>query len=174
MLSKRTNTYNKWQKVIAEKKQLSDMIGEMQLHIAELENKFKASEVSGNANINSKREATREEYFTDEEELAEEAEWIRVKNKSKKRKMSTSPTLLQQQRGVSEPPQQKDKRIAAPPPIMVDGVKDYNEFYDKITEHITASKFNTKLMKGGSIKVKGADGEVYRMLTNILLEERYA
>ena len=28
--------YNEWQNVLAEKKQLSDMIGEMQLHIAEL------------------------------------------------------------------------------------------------------------------------------------------
>jgi hypothetical protein len=75
--------YNERQKVIAEKKQLSDMIGEMQLHIAELENKFKGPEVSGNANISSNQEATRVEYFTDEEELAEETEWIRVKIKVK-------------------------------------------------------------------------------------------
>ena len=34
--------YNEWQNVIAEKKQLSDMIREMQLHTAELD-KFKAS-----------------------------------------------------------------------------------------------------------------------------------
>ena len=106
------------------------MIEEMQLYIAALENKFKASEVMGNANTSSNQEATRVEYFTDEEELAEETEWIRVKNKSKKRKMITSPTPLQQQRGVSEPPQQKDKKIPAPPPIMVDGIKVYNEFYD--------------------------------------------
>jgi hypothetical protein len=150
------------------------MIGEMQLLIAELENKFKTSEVMGNANTRSNQEATRVEYFTDEEEFAEETEWIRVKNKSKKRKMNTSPTPLHQQRGVSEPPQQKDKKIQAPPPIMVDGIKVYNEFYDKITEHTPASKFNTKLMKGGSIKVNVADGEVYRMLTNILLEGKYA
>jgi len=57
---------------------------------------------------------------------------------------------------------------------MVDGIKVYNEFYDKITEHIPASKFNTKLMKGGSIKINVADGEVYRLMTNILLEGRYA
>jgi len=166
--------YNEWQKVIAGKKQLSDMIEEMQLQIAELENKFKTSEVMGNANTSSNQEETRVDYFTDEEQLAEETEWIRVKNKSKKRKMNTSPTPLQQQRGASEPPQQKDKRMPAPPPIMVDGIKVYDEFYDKITEHIPASKFNTKLMKGGSIKVNVADGEVYRMLTNILLEGRYA
>jgi hypothetical protein len=57
---------------------------------------------------------------------------------------------------------------------MVDVIKVYDEFYDKITEHIPASTFNTKLMKGGCIKVNVADGEVYRMMTNILQEGRYA
>ena len=76
--------YNEWQKAIAEKKVLSDMIGEMQLHITELKNKFKVFEEMGNANTSSNQEPTRVEYFTDEDELAEETEWIRVKNKSKK------------------------------------------------------------------------------------------
>jgi hypothetical protein len=43
-----------------------------------------------------------------------------------------------------------------------------------ITEHIPASKFNTKLRKGGSIKVNVADGEIQRTMTNILLEGKYA
>jgi len=38
----------------------------------------------GNANTSSNQEVTRVEYFTDEE-LAEQTEWIRVKNKSKKK-----------------------------------------------------------------------------------------
>jgi len=84
------------------------MIGEMQLHIAELENKFKTSEVMGNANTSSNQEVTTVDYFTDEEELAEETEWIGVKNKSKKWKMNTSPIPLQQQLRASEPSQQKD------------------------------------------------------------------
>src|SRR5215469_10577813 len=166
--------YNEWQKVIAEKHQLSDMIGKMQLHIAELESKSKASEVMGNAYTSSNQETTRVEYFTDEEELAEETEWIRVKNKNKKRKMTTSPTPHQQQRGITEPPRPKDKKIPAPPPIMVDGIKVYDEFYDKLTEHVPASKLHTNLMKGGSIKVNVTDGEVYRMVTNILVEGKYA
>jgi predicted MPP superfamily phosphohydrolase len=95
--------YNEWQKAIAEKKQLSDIKGE-------LENKFKAYEVMGNANTGSNQEATTVEYFTDEDELAEATEWIRVKNKSKKQKMTTSPTPHQQQRGISEPPRQKDTK----------------------------------------------------------------
>jgi hypothetical protein len=53
----------------------------------------------------------------------------------------------------------------------VDGIKVYEEFYDRITEHIPASKFNTKLMRGGSIKVNVADGEVHRMMTNICWKE---
>ena len=75
-----------------------------------------------------------------------------------------SPTPLQQQRGATEPPQQNDKKILAPPPIIVDGIKVYDKFYDKITEPVPASKFSSKLMKGGSIKFNVADGEVYRML----------
>ena len=99
-----TNGKKSWLK----KNQLSDMIGEMQLHIAELENKFKTSEVMGNANTSSNQEVTTVDYFTDEEELAEETEWIGVKNKSKKWKMNTSPIPLQQQLRASEPSQQKD------------------------------------------------------------------
>jgi hypothetical protein len=69
----------------------------------------------GNATTSSNQESTRVEYFTDEDELAEETEWIRVKNKSKKWKMNTSPTPHQQQRGISEPPQQKEKKDTSPP-----------------------------------------------------------
>jgi len=59
------------------------MIGELQLHIAELENKFKAFEVMGSATISSNQKSARVEYFTDEDELAEGTECITVKNKSK-------------------------------------------------------------------------------------------
>ena len=55
------------------------MIGEMKLHIAELENKFKASEVMGNGTSSSNQEPTRIEYFTDADKLAEETEWISQK-----------------------------------------------------------------------------------------------
>ena len=70
----------------------------------------------GNATTSSNQESTRVEYFTDEDELAEETEWIRVKNKSKKLQMNTSATPHQQQRAISEPPQQKERKIPAPPP----------------------------------------------------------
>jgi len=42
----------------------------MQLHIAELKNKFKAFEVMGNATTSSNQEPTRVEYFTEEDEHA--------------------------------------------------------------------------------------------------------
>jgi hypothetical protein len=50
--SQNEELYNEWQEAIAEIKQLSDMIGKIQLHIAELESKSKVSEVMGNANTN--------------------------------------------------------------------------------------------------------------------------
>jgi excinuclease UvrABC helicase subunit UvrB len=56
----------------------------MQLHIAELENKFKTLGETVNVNTSSNQEVTRVEYFTDEEEPAEETEWITVKNKGEK------------------------------------------------------------------------------------------
>jgi hypothetical protein len=86
------------------------IMSNMQLHVAELENRFKASEVVGNAHTSSNQNATRVEYFTDDEEkLAEEKQWVRVKSKIKKRNMDTSPIPHQQKRGDSEPSQQKDK-----------------------------------------------------------------
>ena len=71
------------------------MIGELLRYITGLENKFRASEVMGNASTSPNQDTTRVEYFTDEDELAEETEWIRVKNKSKKREMNTSPAPYQ-------------------------------------------------------------------------------
>ena len=88
--------------------------------------------------------------------------------------MDTYPTPHQQQRGNSEPPHQKKKKLPTPSSIMVDGIKVYDEFYDKITQHIPPCKFNTGLMKGGSINVNVADGEVHRMMTDILQEGRCA
>jgi len=64
----------------------------------------------GNANISPNQKTTRVEYFTGEDELAEETEWIRVTNKCKKWKIDISVTPQQQQRGKSEPQQQKEKR----------------------------------------------------------------
>ena len=88
--------YNEWQKVLEEKRQLSDIIGELQRYITGLENKFRLSEVMGNASTSPIQETIRIEYFTDEDELTEETEWLRVQNKCKKRKMNTSPTPQQQ------------------------------------------------------------------------------
>ena len=150
------------------------MIGELQRHITELENKFRASEVMGNASTSPNQATTRVQYFTDEDELAEETEWIRVKNKSKKTENEHFPHSSPTATGELRTTTTKGKMISPPPLIMVDGIKVYDEFYDKITEHIPASKFNTKLMKGGSIKVNVADGEVHRMMTNMLQEGRYA
>ena len=89
------------------------MIGELQRHVTELENKFRASEVMGKANTSPNQETTRIEYFTDEDELAEETEWIRAQNKCKKRKMNTSP-LLNNSNGGTQNHDNKRKKDTTP------------------------------------------------------------
>jgi hypothetical protein len=88
--------YNEWQKVIAEKKAAKRHDWGDATIYSRREHKIKASEVMRSATTSSNQEAARVEYFIDEDERAEETEWIRVKNKSKKRKMNTSPTPRQQ------------------------------------------------------------------------------
>ena len=48
--------YNEWQKVLWEKRQRSDMSGELQRHVTKLENKFRASEIMGNASTSTNQE----------------------------------------------------------------------------------------------------------------------
>ena len=50
------------------------MIGELQRHITVLGNKFRTSEVMGNASTSHNQESARIEYLTDEDELSEETE----------------------------------------------------------------------------------------------------
>lgn len=67
---------------------------------------------------------------------------------------------------------QKDfkKRTPLPPPVIVDDVKTYGDFYDLIKENIAEDLFTTKLMNENRIKVNVKNTEVYRRLVNVLKE----
>lgn len=172
--------YNELQKATAEKQQLSDTIANMQQLIKQLEDKIKAIEATGNAKPNSDSDqgTSKDEYWTDEEELAKETEWIRVKyNKNnKKRKLNTSLTPPQQQEDVSKTKpnaaQQKTKKAPAPPPIIVDGIKAYDQFYDEISKSVTTDKFNVKILNGENMKINVVDDEAYRTLTRIFTDNK--
>lgn len=108
------------------------------------------------------------EYDTDEEELARETEWIRMKSR-KKRKINTSPTLSPQET-INPPVIEKVKKIPPPPPIIVDGVFNYQKFYDSITSKLRADTFTIKMLNGNSVKINACNDEAYRATTKMLKE----
>lgn len=112
------------------------------------------------------------EYTTDEEDLARETEWIRVKHKTKKRKMntSTSPPSKSPHNEVAQP--EKPKRVQVPPPIMVEKVDSYEELYSMITKELNANQFQVKLINGNSAKLNTIDSDSYRSIVKILSSEK--
>lgn len=162
--------YTQWRDATNIIAQLNEKIESMKQTIGVLENKCKALETANNTNAN--QENAYVSYVTDEEELAQETEWLRVKQNRKKRKLNTSITPPQLKGVISKPIPTKVeiKKTLPPPPIIVDSIKNYEEFYDKINETIPTEKFNTKLMNGNSIKINTDDSETYREITSILVK----
>lgn len=106
------------------------------------------------------------EYDTDEEDLAKETEWIRTKAR-KKRKLNTSPTLSPQEVNKHSTTE-KTKRIPSPPPIVVDGVSNYQKFYDFLSGNQPAGTFTIKMMTGDCVKINACNEESYRCITKTL------
>ena len=90
--------YEKWQRSVQENQLLTEMVQTFQQKIEELRMKIKTIEEK-ESTCKEKKETVTKDYYTDEEILAKETEWIRVKNKSKKRKMNftLSPVKVHQQ-----------------------------------------------------------------------------
>lgn len=118
------------------------------------------------------------DYFTDEEELAKETEWIRAKSR-KKRKLNISLTPPQQpgtsaqQQKSLEREQTLVKKVRAPPPIIIDGVKSYQMFYDSLTETQPTESFTAKMMNGDCVKINAITDDSYRAIAKFLTEKDY-
>lgn len=106
------------------------------------------------------------EYVTDEEELAKETEWIRAKSR-KKRKMNTPPTQSPPQNDNTKATE-KSKKVPPPPPIVVDGVKNYQDFYDFLSLNQPAGSFTIKMLSGDSVKLNAFNEDSYRGITKTL------
>lgn len=97
--------YTAWRKTEAEKEraekkaiQLEKIIEQLQIKVVNMEKRFSEN-----------KQTQKIEYQTDEEELAEETEWIRVKNR-KKRKMNTSLTPPQKETKTPQKVIEKTKK----------------------------------------------------------------
>jgi hypothetical protein len=106
------------------------------------------------------------EYYTDEEELSRETEWILKKNK--KRKIIASPELSQQKTEQTEQIQRSNvQKKVGPRPIIAGKVQNYQEIYNHL-EKINSPNFQTVLLNSGDIKINAEEEKDYRDITRAL------
>lgn len=147
----------------------------MQIDLKTLKEQQVASKESSDANKVSNDPPHRQEYSTDEEELARETGWIRAKSR-KKRKLNTSPTQSPQEENERNNEnikyKEKVKNSPKPPPIIVDGIINYQSFYDLVSQRLEKTQFTVKMSNGQSGKINATDGESYRTIIKLLNENK--
>lgn len=153
-----------------ERIKLESLVNDLKSQIQILQQQLKCvmeTESAPPSTSNTKSSSQQVDYGTDDEELSKETEWIRTKAR-KKRKLNTSPSLSppQPHKAMNE----KVKKIPAPPPIIVDGVIDYQNFYDFLSTNQSAVTFKIKILSGDSVKINACNDEAYRSITKSLTE----
>lgn len=128
-------------------------------------------------NLNTDDEKSVSEFYTDEEELSKETDWILKKRPSKKRKAESSPVLHQNATTQKSMPMGKISsnhptsnaipKTSAPPPIMVSGITDYYKFVTQIKE-CAKDDFSIKLINNGIHKLNTKNSNDYRIITEKL------
>ena len=171
--SKRTENeqqlYNAWKLAESQRDEVANNMNQLHLEIKKLQKAneemyLKYTELESKL---GKKDTMIVEYHTDEEELAEETGWIRKKNK--KRKMNTSLTPPRENQNVSTA---ADKKVQPPPPIMVDGIDNFNAFHEKIKNIVPT--FKIKVISDKSFKINTENMESFRKATNVLNESSYS
>lgn len=165
---------NALKKTEAERDNLADKVQQLQFQIdkilktnEELMKKYAGLEETMATNIDNTIKPI--EYFTDEEELAKETEWIRKKNR-KKRKMDTSLTPPSNEQKVSSHIVNV-KKVLPPPPIIVDGIENFNTLHAYVKDAIP--NFQIKVINDKSIKINVDNEECYRTLGGRLNDQGY-
>lgn len=162
--------YTGWRKAEEEKNTLLQTISKLQSQMANMQKKHEEME----KRLPQKKDEENVEYHTDEEELARETEWIRVKNRERKRKrMDTSITppknKNENERNISDSQQIVSKKTKLPPPIVVDGIKNFHELHEQLNSIIEG--FQIKIINNEVIKINVRDSDSYRLVIKILEEK---
>lgn len=105
------------------------------------------------------------EYYTDEEDLSKETEWIRVKHNTKKRRMNITPD---KSIPTDEEKSKEKKKEKNPPPIMVNELKSYEELYEMLTKKLKEETFQIKLIGNTTAKINCINSDCYREMIQIL------
>jgi Associated with zinc fingers len=158
--------YNEWKKTECERDIIFNKFQQIQSDLRNLQRKYAELEKIVN------KEEERIEYHTDEEELARETEWIRAKEKNtKKRKMDTSLSPPPKEENAPKNEQTKSKKEHQPPPVMVDGIDNFNDLHEKVSKIMNG--FQIKIINNKNAKINVPDGESYRLLTKMLSEQGF-
>ena len=108
------------------------------------------------------------QYETDEDELANETNWILQKRNPKKRKAASSPDISPQKvEDTSKKNKNNSKSTLRPPPIMVSNVEEYKQFYNFVQKEAKDS-FTVKILNNNISKINVISQEDYRSVTSIL------
>lgn len=179
---------NELLKVIKEKNQQDVLLNTLRQQLDELKKELtlvKQNQHSSSDKIVTEDESVEMDYHTDEEELAKETEWIRVKNskKNKKRKLNNTPSPIQIEDKRNQPKSQqlekKDKsepiikKVSVPPPIIVDEINNYNDFFDIIKQNIPDGSLSIKVLHQNSIKINVSNEEAYRKVIETLHQGQF-
>lgn len=78
-----------------------------------------------------------------------------------------------QQVETENKPEQVVKKTPVPPPIIVDEINNYNDFYDIIKQNIPSGSITTKLLHQNSIKINVINEDTYRKVIQTLHEGQF-
>ena len=171
--------FDAWQRELQEKTELKNSIAQLQEQNKQMLDKInQLLKEQERSNCNSSQTQQKIEYFTDEEELAKETEWMLVgKNKrnNKKRKANSSPESSPQQQDDQQQSAQKQqkKQIKAPPPppIIVSQVKDFDMLHEALIRNELV--INATAMNNDRVKLNASSEDEYRKITSFLNNNSY-
>lgn len=159
----------------SEREKLQILVSDLQSQLEELQHQLKSIQEQKTAD--NKNDTTEKpmpiEYETDEEDLAKETEWVRQKSR-KKRKLNSSSLSSPPQQGAESSEKSKEnvktKKIPTPPPIVVENIKNYQQFYDLLLTNLTKDSFIMKMMNVEKVKINSFNDDSYRAITKLLLQ----
>lgn len=170
--------YNAWQIEKNSRIGLEQTVRNLQQQMQEMQtaiNRMANSQIKSPAS-DEQTKSQETQYFTDEEELIKETEWVtKEKRKNKKRRMNsspeTSPQPQQQQQQNRQLQNKTSTKIPKVPPIVLSRIQDY----DILQNQLKAYKFTFKAvnMNNEQIKLNVDSEEEYRKLTEFLNQEKF-
>jgi TolA-binding protein len=167
--------YAAWKNAVVENNNLSTLITTLQAQMQELRREI--ATLAGENEQVGQQEPASTEYYTDEEELAKEMEWIaQHKRNAKKRKMDISCNTPKQ--SSSEQHQQQPKHEAAKspklPPIIIYQVRVYDIiYYIYYLNTKLEQNYIITLLNSGDLKLIVDTEDHYRTASKMLNEAQF-